>query len=166
VQSAKVLAFSLLPVVGALLLAEGRRRAPLPLPYEIDLRAPAPLFLELSGFSGAEPWGRWTDADEARVVLPQRLPACVEIELEARAFGPNAGEPVSVLGGASPVSLTFGAELETRRVMLCGLSGRSELVLKVPRPTSPQSLGQGGDTRRLGLGIARLALRALPLAEG
>jgi hypothetical protein len=50
--------------------------------------------------------------------------------------------------------------------MLCGLSGRSELVLKVPRPTSPQSLGQGGDTRRLGLGIARLALRALPLAEG
>lgn len=161
-QPPKTIAASLLPVVAALLFAEFRRRQPLELPFEIDLARRPPAFVELSGFSGAESWGRWTDGPEARLGLPRRLPACLELELEARAFGPNAGEPLTIEAGQATSQLRLSAELESRRVTLCGLLGARELRFRVPRPTSPRSLGQGDDARRLGLGIARIALRQLP----
>ncbi len=163
-QPLKTIAASVLPVIAALLIAGQRRQQPLELPFELDLAARPPAFVELPGFSGAEPWGRWTDGVEAKLVLPRRLPACLELELEARAFGPNVGQLVTIQGGESTVQIAFSAELESRRVMLCGLRGARELRLRPARPTSPRSLGQSQDARQLGIGVARISLRALPLA--
>lgn len=163
-QPPKTIAASLLPVVAALLFAEFRRRQPLELPFEIDLSRRPPAFVQLVGFSGAEAWGRWTDGREARLVLPRRLPACLELEIQAKAFGPNAGESLTIEAGQSTTQVRLSGELERRRLMLCGLLGASELRFRVPRPTSPRSLDLGDDGRRLGIGVARISLRALPLA--
>lgn len=163
-QPPKVIAASLLPVAASLALAAHRREQPLALPFELDMSRRPPAFVELYGFSGAEPWGRWTDGAMARVRLPRRLPGCVSLELDAKAFGPNVGESLRIEAGEAVRELVLGAELETRTVMLCGLARARELRLRVPRPTSPRALGLGEDGRQLGIGIARLALRELPLA--
>jgi phosphoglycerol transferase len=161
-QPPKVVAASLLPVAAALALAEQRRRQPLPLPFELALEGRAPALVELHGFSGAEPWGRWTDGPEARVSLARRLPECVEVALLAKAFGPNVGQEVTLAAGASVGRVRLSGDLEERRLALCGAQGTSELRIGIPQPTSPRSLGQGDDPRRLGVGVRRIVLRALP----
>lgn len=163
-QPPKVIAASLLPIAASLALAANRRQQPLPLPFELDMSRRPPAFVELYGFSGAEPWGRWTDGPLARVMLPRRLPACLTLELDAKAFGPNVGQSLRLEAGDAVRELVLGADLETRTVMLCGVERARELRMRIPRPTSPRALGLGDDGRQLGIGIARLALRELPLA--
>ncbi len=115
------------------------------------------------GFSGPEPWGRWTDGERAAVELARAVerPARVSLRIHD-AFGPNVGKHLVLrLGG-----------LEHRHVLRPGKQvvfvklGSSvrlpiyRIELEIPAPTSPRVLQQASDDRLLGVALCRLEVEA------
>lgn len=136
----------------------------------------------LDGWCWPEPWGVWTIAERARIALrlPEELPGDLELVFFASAFLPLAddallvpvranGRPLGTVGfrrtdGPSfdGDSWCFGGCLERRlalpRQLARGPEGLVVLELDIDRPRSLKELGLGGDDRRIGLGLTRLAL--------
>jgi phosphoglycerol transferase len=114
--------------------------------------------LEITGMSGAEPWGRWSIEEEVRIRFEQALPKQFTLDFTARAFGPNVDVPIVVRAGDGEASfratgtdqairLSFKLSEPTDTIAFTGLS-----------PTSPASQGLSADPRTLGVGIGRLTV--------
>jgi hypothetical protein len=156
-QEARVLVASLLPILCAFLWALHLFREASRLPLDLDLSKAQP-FIGLRGFSAPEAWGRWTDGEEAALVLAEALPDRFDLALEAWAYGPNAGLPVEVRAGGAFQTVLLGPSRGSRSLSFRGASGR-RLVFHVPHPVRPREVGDGGDDRLLGIAIARLQIR-------
>ena len=118
----------------------------------------------LEGFSDAESWGRWTDGEVARVHFPDPLQRRVSVLLWAMAFGPNVGQPVRFSISGSERTAELAAHMAPVRLDFVDVPpGSSSLEILIPAPTSPQQLGLSADRRRLGVGLAALAV--LPLRD-
>jgi hypothetical protein len=154
----RILAASLLPTLASLLLAFQLRNRPLEMPFSSELGTHGSPLVGFVGFSSAEPWGRWSQADEARIVLPGRLPRDFDLVLEARAYGPNIGAPAELSAGAVAAQFTLAETLEKRVLRFRNVPPTDALSFRIPRPASPREGGEGDDSRRLGIGVARLAL--------
>jgi hypothetical protein len=129
-----------------------------------------PNFIEyVTGFSFAEEFGRWTDGAEAMMALrvdPAR--GSVELALLTIAFVPNGSADLQVrvrANGVDAALWTFqhpaGERWNTVRVPVAP-SGPGVVVLEfsIDAPRSPSEVGLSGDTRRLGLGVLEVELRA------
>jgi phosphoglycerol transferase len=119
-----------------------------------------PRFLaEVTGMSGYEPPGRWTEfaaGPVAKFRFRQPLPRKFTLEIAADGFGPNAGVPIPVkVGGVAKTFTvtsfvvnkvnTYRLEFETD-----GLADTIEIA--PPNPTSPNELDpKNGDKRKLGI---------------
>ena len=114
----------------------------------------------LTGFYGAEPWGRWTQGKVSRIELGRALPTHFVLELRTRfALAPNVGRTAVVsVGGIErsfairnePTTVAFSFELEKPARVI---------EIRVPNPVSPRELGMGEDRRSLGVGIESIAVR-------
>lgn len=125
-----------------------------------------PTFLAaVSGMSGHEAWGRWTDAAEgttAKFRFNQPLPQKFTLEVKANAFGPNQGQPVKVrVGGLEREFVVKDPQApELHLLSFEGVSGADTIEIVPPQPTSPKQLDpQSGDARLLGVSLVSLQIR-------
>jgi hypothetical protein len=123
-------------------------------------KAGYPSFLQsVSGVSGYEPWGRWTEGKEVVFKFKKKLPKKFTLELTAQAFGPNVNEPLTVKLG----KITKGVTLTSDRpkVYMVQLSGvdTDALILLPAKPTTPKSMGVNEDLRSLGIGLVKLKIK-------
>jgi len=121
---------------------------------------------EVSGMSGHEHWGRWSDAAVDPVVrfrFKQTLPRRFTLEMIVGAFGPNIGAPVKVRVGAvekvfvvSPTTAgqPFRLEFET--------DGTAEYIEIIPpQPIAPNAINpESGDRRKLGISLISLKIKS------
>jgi len=158
-ESSKVTAAAVAPVTPPA-SSPAADRYPATLTEGIDFRKPGyPAFLAaVSGLSGHEPWGRWSDGGAVTFQFTQPLPSRFTLIVTAHAFGPNIGAPIKVKAGASEQTLTLTAEEQTHRLDFTLAAPTDRLEFLIPQPTSPADLQQGEDPRKLGIGFVKLQL--------
>lgn len=131
-------------------------RVPLSMPHD-----PA-LVRAIGGLSGIEPWGRWSDGERVTVEFAHPLPRHMGVMLRARAFGVNTTLPfrLEIGEGGKRTAKEFRLGGGTQSIGLhADTDGTARtLTIVVPRPQSPAELGQGGDTRRLGIALEEVVI--------
>ena len=121
--------------------------------------------VSLTGFSGAEPWGRWTVAEKAGIKFDSTLPAFFRLDARVmRVFGENAKTPILVRVGKEERSVLVSAP-NTRISLEFHTDGKTNTIEIIPpKPQSPKQLGLGNDDRLLGLGFSQLKI--IPMTTG
>lgn len=120
---------------------------------------------EVSGMSGHEPWGRWTDATVgpvARFRFRQALPRKFVVEITAGAIGPNIGAPVRVRVGAvekTTVITSFDLNLYRLEFESDGIVDTLEII--PPSPISAHEVDPNNpDSRRLGIRFSSIKIKS------
>ena len=119
-----------------------------------------PAFIKaVSGMSGYETIGRWTEGRDVEFVFTQNLPRKFTLNLEfAPAFGPDVGKVAQIqvgewkstfIASEKPKSISFFIETTTPT---------DSIKFVVPDPLSPAELGTGEDTRKVGIMFKRLSI--------
>jgi phosphoglycerol transferase len=131
----------------------------------IDFRVPVvPEFVtSIHGFSGLEDFGRWTNADIARIVLEHPLPRKVKVSLTLRAHETNVKQPILVVvGGRAQVLKSVTYKLKTFQLKFRCRFESQMIELFIPNAISlnHESAGVNSDTRRIGLGVQLIELKA------
>ncbi len=110
-----------------------------------------------SGISRPESWGRWSNAQldkEVKIEYNAPLPEKFELVITAKAFGPNAGQPIPVRVGDTEQTLTLGNEVSTTTLHFDNPSRSNTLVIV---PPAPQETNEGNilghSPRKLGIGM-------------
>lgn len=131
----------------------------------IDFTRPIfPSFVQdVHGLSGAEPWGRWSDANLAQSVrfeLLDQLPNRFSLVFSAQAFGPNTGQDLVVRLGSQTHHFNLqGGLSEYRKSIDLNDEKVSSIEFLPPKPTSPKQLNLSPDPRMLGIGLIRLRFK-------
>jgi len=120
-----------------------------------------PSFLtDMSGLSGAESWGRWTDANlgaSAQFHFKNALPQQFKLILETKDFfGVNADQKIVVRVGDKQQEFSFNSADQVQHVELTftdvGTANTIEII--VPKHSEPTTT----DTRKMGLGLVSLKI--------
>ena len=115
----------------------------------------------VSGISHHEPWGRWTDGDRAVLQFRKPLPSTFQLKLQtASAFGPTAGVLILVRAGSIQKEFTVTSLNQLILLDFDGVVNADRLEFMIPKSTSPKELAVSDDSRKLGLGLVSLAIRA------
>lgn len=123
-------------------------------------RAGYPSFVvEAAGISGAESWGRWTDASlapNARLRFSGPLPQRFALNLKVRDFfGLNAGKDVTVTAGdKAQTFLLAGDKDQDVKLTFEGVQGDT-IEISVPNVSAPSA----SDNRKMGLGLISLSIQ-------
>lgn len=116
----------------------------------------------ITGVSGVENWGRWSDANVAPAVkidYVEPLPANFNLVLRARAYGDNIGQPISVKVGDEEQFVTFTDKDETLTLPFSNPGNAQSIVITPPSPTEPTEGTSGGfEPRKLGIGLVSLSV--------
>ena len=110
------------------------------------------------GLSGAEPWGRWSDAAQVRLHFKAPLPKRLNLFLTVQAYGPNAGKEFKLRAGDAATTFRIPAMPQEIFLQLETSGDERTIVIEVPEPVSPTSLGNSTDTRQLGIGIGKVEI--------
>lgn len=134
--------------------------------YRVDFRQgswPGEL-ARAQGLSTPESWGTWSVGREVQLQFAAPLPRRFTLTLRAHSFGPNSRGEFRVLVGDEEHSFRVKND-DFEDISLEFSLTRDEQVVRItiPDPVSPQSLGQGNDTRMLGLALAGVKVTALRL---
>jgi hypothetical protein len=111
-----------------------------------------------TGLSFAEPWGTWSAEKNVSFEFAAPLPETFDLHVTAHALGPNSGKPVTITVGKQSRTITIGAEDTRQTVRFSNVLDASTLVITVPQPTTPKSLGWGDDERTLGIGFKQIQI--------
>lgn len=129
----------------------------------IDFRAkdyPANIVARVSGISGAESWGRWTDGSKAVVEFKEALPNKFQLELQvASVFADNVNAPVKAIAGNVQREFKITAANQRIVVDFDGVNNAKAIAFEIPKPASPKDLGKGNDARKLGIGLVSLTVK-------
>lgn len=139
--------------------------------------------LLLDGWSTAEPWGRWSEGEQARVVMEIGNSSQEDIELlvEARAFLKEVAheaqqvevffddQRLGTLKYAASVDLAPSVRvLQIPRERMPETTGGATswhvLTFRIKSPRSPADLGLSVDARKLGIGLVSLDLQEKAIA--
>lgn len=141
----------------------GASRGSVRMAWDVDFSRASlsPAIQAIKGVSGHEQWGRWSDANlhpgveiRFRAPLPQRG----AVTLTARAFGPNAEQPIRVRIGGCETEWRFGVH-DTTAIKTYSVHAPSQVLEIVPPcPTRPCDIDASHDSRRLGIGLVRLTI--------
>jgi phosphoglycerol transferase len=142
---------------------------------ELDTKLPANFVMEFSsqdkkflervvGLSVIEPWGQWSDQENVELHFKTALPRNFSLGLTAEAYGPNAGEDVAVTIGSETHIVKFQKTKQDVQLDFKTDGAQKIVKIHIPKPTSPQSLGNGEDTRTLGIGLSRMKIISGPAA--
>ncbi|MES3011273.1 MAG: DUF6311 domain-containing protein [Pseudomonadota bacterium] len=157
-------------VVGQWSASAGSRA---PFPYDLPGLSRASTVYEpqfVSGWSEIEPWGRWSDGQEA--VLNFNISAAIprasayQLHIEASAFLATDRLNMKVtpfINGKMLSPMTFaGGGITQARADIPASEVHSDksltVVLQIDQPTSPCQLGLSGDCRLLGIGVRSIQL--------
>ncbi len=133
-----------------------RLRIPMSEPIQFADREFPRYVARVEGFSGREPWGRWTDGPVARIRFVQPLPPRFTLALDiARVYGPNRDQPVGVRIGDEERTFTAGGPA-TVEFAFDLRHPVDTIEFAIPQPASPYSRGESGDRRALGIGLGAL----------
>lgn len=119
----------------------------------------SPIVAEISGFSGPETWGRWSDADiapTAKIRFKQPLPTQFTLTLTGQSIPNNETAMVKIGNFQEPFYLHKLSDIATIDVKLDQPEDTIEIISA--EPTSPKALGINDDNRKLGVGIATLLI--------
>lgn len=119
---------------------------------------------QFSGISRPELWGRWSNAqlgDEVKIEYAESLPEHFELTIVAKAFGPNAGQPIPVRAGKSEQTLTLTNDVSTTTLHFDnpGRSNTLTITPPLPQPTNEGNI-LGHTPRKLGIGIVEIKVVA------
>jgi len=113
---------------------------------------------QISGVSGREDFGRWSDSAEIKMEMSWPLPRSFDLHLRASAFGPNTELPFSIRIGHETKNFRLSSA-ETEVSFAFTTDGTDTLItIGVPKPTSPAQLGLSGDDRLLGLALRQISI--------
>lgn len=117
---------------------------------------------QFSGISRPESWGRWSNAqlgDEVKIEYTHPLPEKFDLVITAKAFGPNANQPIPVRVGNQEQTLTLGNNVTTTTLHFDNPSRSKTLVIV---PPDPQSTNEGNilghSPRQLGIGMVEIKI--------
>lgn len=141
----------------------------------VPLGTGRPHAIELvSGFSEPESWGVWTDADSAQMALRIDVPqGAVDLAFYTDAFvvpeHPALQADIRVNGAlAASWSFAYPYAPEWRTTQIPAVASHDGLVIlefTISTPRSPSELGVSSDTRRLGLSLQQVEVRAAPYED-
>ena len=124
-----------------------------------------------SGWSSPEEWGTWTEGKQANLDLNVNVGKAKEITLyvESSAFLPVGQETQEVLVFANDrkvgqIRFTPADNLAERSFAVPinpskGTIQKLKLRFEIAKPIAPSSLGAGGDSRELGMGLISITFR-------
>lgn len=116
------------------------------------------MILSTDGLSAAEPWGRWTDGNVARIRFKNPLPHKFDLVVTGGAYGPNIGKPVKFKVGSQVKEIVFTSDPfeqpHTYHAEFALDTPSDTLEIGVPMPTKPDN----GDQRKLGIGLIDLKI--------
>jgi phosphoglycerol transferase len=128
----------------------------------IDFSRPGyPDFLtEVSGISGPEGWGRWTDSNlgqTATLRFAQSLPAHFTVNLKVRDFfGVNANKEIVVQAGAQKQTFVLLPEMDQDvKLTFDAVANADTIEIKAPGTSTPTD----SDSRKLGIGLISLSIQ-------
>jgi phosphoglycerol transferase len=109
-------------------------------------------------FLPPEAWGSWSIGKEVSMVFLQPLPEEFTLILDARAFGPNIGKPITMQIGNSAQTFNLTSQFEKKSIKVKNLQRSNELKFIVPNPTTPKEIHMGDDDRKLGIAFKELEI--------
>jgi phosphoglycerol transferase len=113
----------------------------------------------VSGFSGVEPTGRWTEGRLARIEFEQPLPSRFALRVDtAMAMPPSADVDLPVRIGGVARTMRLRAGESTAEIEFDGVTAASAIDFVIPKPVSPRELGMGPDPRQLGFALRSLTV--------
>lgn len=122
-----------------------------------------PKGVSVHGLSSPESWGSWSIGDKVSLRFDNPLPPRFRIEVVARAYGPNAEKPITLILGKKKESMIFKPYNSLQRLEVKLKSPVDTLTFVLPKPTSPADMNESADDRKLGIGLVKiLILRATP----
>jgi hypothetical protein len=127
---------------------------------QFAIKSDYPAFIKsVAGMSGYETIGRWTEGKYVDFVFAQNLPAKFTLDLEfAPAFGPDVGKVVKIEVGDWKNQF-IASDLPKKVTFLVETSAPSDSIkFIVPFPVSPEEIGAGTDTRKVGIMFKRLSI--------
>jgi len=135
--------------------SEGSRLPVAPL-SEIDFRVnKLPSAVKtLSGMSGYEPWGRWTDNSKSKIIFWKKQ-SKREVLINFTPFDSNIGSILKIKIAGQTQLVPMKAGLNSVKVAL-NYRKFDAIVFYTNNNKSPSSLGMNSDTRSLGIGLISL----------
>jgi phosphoglycerol transferase len=116
---------------------------------------------QMTGLSGAEKFGRWTDGKEMTMRFVSSLPKNFILVLKARAIGPNIELPFKLTIGQQEQSFRLGPSLGEVALKF-QTDGTQKLVqMIIPEPISPKQLTNAPDERQLGAALEQISITEL-----
>lgn len=130
----------------------------------------APLLI--SGWSGMEPWGVWSDGEQARIgfKIDGVIDTDVEVTLLLKAFMAGSKNELTVIPTANGKQLAplvlRGSQISPvphviriAREDVTNAKGRVQLDFEIQDPRSPQDFGLSADPRKLGIGLVEISVQ-------
>jgi hypothetical protein len=125
-----------------------------------------PIIKSISGLSGYEAQGRWSDGKEVAFIFNHYLPTAFTLELNlARAFGSNIDKEILVQVGDWKGGISGTIMPEVNKVLVKTTSPTDTIKLTIPQPQSPHSLNGSEDRRQLGFLFSGLNIHKLDYFE-
>lgn len=127
--------------------------------FAADEKNRAMVVSELKGFSGIEPWGRWTDAslaDRGTIKLIRSLPLSGSLILRIRCFATNCNGKMRARYGGVEHAIDLRGISEQEVSLPMHADGGTEIELIPASPVSPRSAAGSTDDRVIGLGIMNM----------
>ncbi|MEP7063567.1 MAG: hypothetical protein ABI881_14325 [Betaproteobacteria bacterium] len=161
-----MMALYALNAAGALPLPLASILAPIDAPIRFDARMLGGRIAKLTGISGWEPWGRWTEGPVARIEFTLPLPDHFVLRVDtAVAMRPSAGVDLGIRVGNVERKFKVGAHGSTVEIPFDTDGRATAIEIHIPEPRSPRQLGIGEDDRKLGIGLKSIAIEPIVAAR-
>jgi phosphoglycerol transferase len=139
---------------------------PVDSPIRFDSPILSPLVAHMSGVSGYEPWGRWTEGGTVVLELARTLPARFSLRIAtATAMPDSLHVPLGVRIGDTRRTFVLDREASVVEIPFAPATPARLIEITIPDPRSPQELGINTDARKLGIGLESIAIVPTPAAR-
>ena len=132
------------------------------LPLELLLSSSTLPHTVIQGFHSAEPWGRWSSAEESSLNFSQLLPAKVRLVLRLQLFRGEKERSIVVRAGSHETHFTLNQPRETIQIDLQSDQPFRSLTFVSPPLVSVETVSNGLDRRMVGFGLESLEISPLP----
>jgi phosphoglycerol transferase len=113
---------------------------------------------KVTGISGAEEFGRWTEGPAMTMQFISPLPKRFRFVLKARAIGPNIDLPFRIQIGQQEKQFRLGSSLKSVDLPFETDGLQKNVRIDIPRPISPKELWKAADQRLLGAALEQISI--------